>query len=101
MTLAKQTTERGFVLYEFVDRYDEQCSLQESSLAEEACIWLGISPVQLKVFGWHPEYPARCRDMTEAEAANIHAHGRMHLTQEQAADLIPLLQHFVDTGQLP
>lgn len=26
---------------------------------------------------------------------------RMHLTQELAAQLLPLVQHFVDTGKLP
>jgi len=97
----KHTTERGFVRYEFVDRYGEECSLQESSLATEACIWLGCNALQLKVKGWHPEWPERYRDMTEEEQKNIMTAGRMHLTQEQAAALIPLLQHFVETGDLP
>lgn len=26
---------------------------------------------------------------------------RMHLTQAQVAELIPVLQHFVETGELP
>lgn len=101
MPIEKDTTERGFGLYKFVDRYGEPCSLQESSLATEACVWLGISTVKLQLVGWHPEYPARPRDMTEGESKNILAFGRMHLTQKQAAELIPLLQHFADTGKLP
>lgn len=64
-------TSRGFQRGLFVDRYGAECSIQESSLATESCVWLG------------------CR-------------GNMaHLTQDMAADLIPLLQHFVDTGHLP
>ncbi len=64
-------TERGFARANFVDRYREQCSIQESSLATERCIWLGCDS------------------------------NRMHLTQEMATELIPLLEHFVCTGSLP
>lgn len=63
-------TERGFLRAEFTDRYDAKCSIQKSSLAFEDCIWLGV---------------------------NEH---RMHLTQEQAAALIPHLRRFVKTGEL-
>ena len=66
-----RTTERGFRIAEFTDRYGEPCSIQESSLATEWAIWLGT---------------------------NV---DRMHLSQEMAADLIPLLQYFVDNGRLP
>ena len=64
-------TQRGFMRGEFIDRYGAKCSIQESSLATEACIWLG----------------------TEKD--------RMHLTQDHAKELIPLLRHFVKTGCLP
>lgn len=67
---------RGFVVVTFNDRYDIPCSLQESSLANEAAVWLGVDDV-------------------EGEPA------RMHLSQEQVKTLLPLLQHFVDTGRLP
>jgi len=96
-----EKTNRGFTIYPFVDRYEVPCSLQESSLATEACVWLGVDKLKLQVKGWHPEWPERYRDMTEEEQKNILVAGRMHLTQELAAELIPLLQHFVDTGELP
>lgn len=67
-------TERGFAIARFSDRYAEPCSIQESSIAFENCIWLG----------------------RDGEGA-----GRMHLTQEMAAALIPLLAHFAATGDLP
>ena len=65
-----QPTPRGFLRGEFTDRYSELCSIQESSLATEGCIWLGTSE------------------------------SRMHLTRELAADLIPLLERFVERGDL-
>ena len=64
--------DRGFLKGKFKDRYGEDCSIQKSSLATEDCIWLG------------------CDHET-----------RMHLTQTMVADLLPLLQHFVETGELP
>jgi hypothetical protein len=73
------TTARGFRYYEFTDRYDGKCSLQESSLATEDAIWLGMN-------------------------RGTHHHGtclaRMHLTREMVARLLPILQEFVDTGHL-
>ncbi len=63
--------DRGFLRGEFQDEYGMACSVQKSSVATEDCIWLG-------------------RD-----------YYRMHLTQAMVADLLPLLQHFVETGDLP
>jgi hypothetical protein len=88
-------TVRGFSLIRFRDRYNIPCSLQKSSLASEDAIWLGCDDANPRVFmpgkGWAPI------EMPEGHLVNT----RMHLTQEQAAELIPLLQHFVDTGELP
>jgi hypothetical protein len=43
-TLGKlRQTERGFEIITFHDRYNQACSLQQSSLAFESAIWLGIS----------------------------------------------------------
>lgn len=67
------TTARGFAILRFVDRCGAPCSLQKSSSASEDCIWLG-------------------RDETEP--------GRMHLTQEMVAALLPHLQRFAETGEL-
>ncbi len=63
--------DRGFLKGKFKDLYGYDCSIQKSSLATQDCIWLG------------------CKG------------NRMHLTQDMAAELIPLLQHFVETGDLP
>lgn len=64
-------TSRGFYVAEFKDRTQEMCSIQESSIATEACIWLGYS-----------------------------SGPRMHLTIDNVEELLPLLNRFVDTGSL-
>src|SRR3972149_8142904 len=66
-------TNRGFELIEFIDRYSEPCSLQQSSLAEyeppgSSAIW----------FGTHKD--------------------RMHLTAKQLKKIMPHLQSWIDTG---
>lgn len=69
--LSREITGRGLILYEGLDRYKKKFSIQESSLAEEACIWLGSEE------------------------------NRAHLTIEQVKEIIPILQNFVETGVLP
>jgi len=89
-------TERGFRIAEFEDRYGSECSIQESSIATEDCIWLGPnSPNPQRMIegknGWHPV------ELPEGTSCTT----RMHLTREQVSDLLPFLQHFVKTGYLP
>jgi hypothetical protein len=67
----KELSGRGFGYIRFRDRYWQVCRISESSLATEACVWLG-------------------------EDDNC-----MHLTMQQAADLAILLAHFGSTGELP
>ena len=77
-------TERGFALTGFHDQYGNKCSIQKSSSAMQDCIWLGIDQVE----------PIR-------EGEEVYYFGRMHLNQEQVSKLLPLLQHFVEHGELP
>lgn len=72
-------TPRGFQRTEFTDLYGSTCSLQESSLATEEAIWFGVD-----------------KDFDGRET-NSH---RMHLSREAVAVLLPILQHFVETGEL-
>lgn len=65
-----ETTNRGFYIATGIDLYSGGYSIQDSSLAEIPAIWLGGQE------------------------------GRAHLNQEMAAELIPLLQKFVDTGSI-
>ncbi|CAM5764720.1 hypothetical protein [Bosea minatitlanensis] len=67
------TTQRGFKIARFIDVNDQICSLQKSSLmAPPECIWLGLDD-----------------------------ENRMHLSRELVRALLPALQHFADTGELP
>lgn len=68
-------TNRGFLLGKFRDRYDAECSIQESSLVEP-CLWLGV------------------------DAPRVSGQSRMHLTQEMAGALWPMLKWFAERGDL-
>ena len=70
MSLNLTATPRGFLRGEFLDRYGASCSIQDSSLATEFCIWLGKDEE------------------------------RMHLTQAMVQDLLPHLEKFVRDGHL-
>ncbi len=84
---------------DFRDKYGVSCSLQESSLAGEACVWLGVTNPKIETAG-----AVKIRKYTRGEAFAVgpdevlYAIGRMHLTQDAVAKLIPHLQQFVETG---
>ena len=42
MKFKKFKTARGFRGFAFADSYGAVCSLQESSIATESCVWLGL-----------------------------------------------------------
>lgn len=96
-----EKTSRGFSVARFVDRYGVRCSIQESSLATEPAIWLGADDLGLRRLpgngtGWH--------DVNLSEifpGQTVQGNTRMHLTQDQVRDLLPLLTHFAETGELP
>lgn len=98
-------TARGFEIAEFQDLYGKQCSLQKSSLATQDAIWFGVDDADPKILhgdakrlgipckateGWVP-YPI---------PGEVLLATRMHLAREQVAELIPVLQKFVDTGEI-
>ena len=89
-----QTTQRGFPLYRFIDRYDKPCSIQKSSLASENAIWLGCdnaNPRRMIVGrGWVPYLVPD----------DVLMDTTMHLTQNQVRELLPILQTFADTGEI-
>jgi len=70
-------TRKGLMRAEFRDRYGALCSIQESSIPGEDCIWLGVDV-----------------DIEGEEIRN----GRMHLTRDMALELIPILRHFARRG---
>ena len=86
---------RGFKGFVFIDRNNEKCSLQESSLATNDAIWLGLDQVIPKILikgkGW--------QNVPLPDGTLIA--GRMHLTQAQVQTLLPALQYFAERGVLP
>jgi hypothetical protein len=103
LKIGRSETKRGFGHIVFKDRYGETCSLQESSLATEAAIWLGIDDPWPKLFyGRTP--PGGWQDMSRDLPPGVDyalCSGRMHLTREQVRVLLPILTHFVETECLP
>ncbi len=109
--MKKFKTERGFQRVEFKDSYGEECSVQESSSCE-ASIWLGIDKPALSIMARDAADMGRS-DLLEPgpERYNgwvewpvpeqVSRRGRMHLSQEQVKELLPLLEHFAKTGFLP
>jgi len=72
-----ERTGRGFPIARFRDLYRSECSIQDSSLANQPAVWVGVDS-----------------DFDGGKSA------RMHLTQDQAAALISLLQRFIDKGTI-
>ena len=97
--MTKEKTKRGFAIYKFKDRYDADCSLQQSSIATECCVWLGVDDANPQIMaskvmengtGW-VKYP-----ILEDVLLTTH----MHLTQNQVKELLPILERFVETGEI-
>lgn len=99
MNITGGYTNRGFPIIEFKDRYGDACEIQKSSLATEDAIWFGIADANPQIMasktpqggtGWVPyEIPK-----------DVLLSTRMHLTQDQVKELLPILQHFAETGDL-
>lgn len=95
-----EKTGRGFSIVEFKDRYDEQCSIQDSSLATEDAIWLGVNNPKLQMMASDgQEGGTGWVTIPLHEKLHISA-SRMHLTREQVEELLPILERFVETGSI-
>jgi hypothetical protein len=101
--------ERSFETGTFIDRYDQECSIQKSSLATEDCIWLGIDDAKPQIMSSNAiRMGLRQRTFDENDNGWVNfeipkevlLHTRMHLTRKQVKELLPLLQKFVETGEL-
>lgn len=99
-------TKRGFDLSEFKDRNGSECSLQNSSIATEPAIWLGINNANpqimcsdAKKLGFAQRSTVGWQDFRVPDEVLFTT--RMHLTQDMAAELIEALQVFVETGSIP
>jgi hypothetical protein len=73
-------TNRGFELMKFKDLYGSDCSLQQSSIATENCIWLG---------GEHEHI----HHVTQRSMG-----ARMHLNRRMVKELVRRLSRWLETG---
>lgn len=94
-----EVTHRGFKFKTFTDLYGAQWSIQKSSLATEDAIWLGIDDAEPKIMasktpqggtGWVPY----------AIPKDVSLNTRMHLSVDQAKELVKMLNVFIETGDL-
>jgi hypothetical protein len=105
MEIVPSTTGRGFALLEFSDLYGARCNAQLSRLVEPEAIWLGVEGAEPQIMasqaaafgvetketvGWVP-YPIPDQVLLTT---------RMHLSREQVAVLLPILQRFASTGEV-
>jgi len=104
MSLEIKETNRGFGLIEFTDFYKNECHIQDSSLAEHSCIWMGIRNPKIRILcsdanrigidtkgqstGWM-DYPI---------PENVLISSAMHLSQDQVKKILPVLKYFAETG---
>ncbi len=107
-----RTTTRGFEIAEFTDRYNSECSLQKSSLATEDCIWFGVTDPKPQIMVSDaarmglPIYTTEANEQGRSGwtkfdiPEEVSLSTRMHLTREQVKELLPILQRFVETGEL-
>lgn len=85
-------TNRGFQVVEFTDLYGIECSIQQSSLADQSAIWLGPNNANPQLLvrgeGWQPY------DIPE----NVLLTTRAHLSKKMVKSLIKQLEYWVKTG---
>lgn len=108
----KMKTNRGFELQIFLDDYNKECSIQESSCIGH--IWLGIAHDELKIMlKDKPELLEAVKNLT-TDYPECNSWGwctvplpkdslverRMHLNREQAKELAKKLNYFAKHGRL-
>lgn len=99
-------TDRGFAAIGFTDRYGSECSIQKSSIVEDDAIWFGIDDANPQILATQ----AASHGVKTVESVgwvkypipdDVLLATRMHLTRRQVEALMPILQHFVETGEVP
>lgn len=93
--MEKGYTSRGFAVFSFRDGNGEKAAIQQSSAAEEPHVWIGVDELKLKRF-----VPGRSWSDCPLPEGDVHGNERLHLTRENVRDLLPILQRFVDTGDI-
>lgn len=99
-------TNRGFQVRGFKDRYNQKCSIQQSSIATENCIWLGINDANPQIMVYDaiklglPTNGETCGWIPYKVPEEVLMTTKMHLDETQVKNLIETLQHWLNTGSL-
>ncbi|CAE7860188.1 unnamed protein product [Symbiodinium microadriaticum] len=101
-------THRGFEHGAFKDLNENECSIQDSSLATAAAIWIGVDDAnprcsykvqlegeQQEWIKWHKQYRADCEGMH-----SVLAHTRLHFDQVMAAGLAEAIRTFLQQDEV-
>lgn len=84
-------TKQGFELIKFLDFDKGKCSLQQSSIGDRNCIWLGMDITEAREFtsdkGW-----------TDIDIHDDYIFGRMLLDRNKVTALVNHLKQWLDTG---
>jgi hypothetical protein len=99
MNIKESKTQRGFHFIEFEDFYGAKCNIQKSSLATEDAIWFGIHDADPKIMASKTK-EGGIRWVSYPIPNDVLLTTRMHLSREQVNKLLPILQKFVDTGEI-
>lgn len=101
-------TERGFRYLNFEDGHGEKCSIQKSSQAFVDAIWFGADELGIKHFvpyrtpdSWEDVDVEKLLGVTKENGQSIIGNNRVLLTRVMVENLLPILQEFVETGELP
>ena len=107
MVLIRDYTDRGFNVVGFCDTNDEPCSIQKSSVADYDAIWFGANDCKIKHFKpyrqpdpWVDIDIDALLGVTPENKCSWIGTNRMHLSREQVAEILPVLQEFVKTGNV-
>ncbi len=105
---------RGFLRGEFKDANGQSCSIQKSSAfggEGGELIWLGVNNPKGDFCVLGHDDAARARNggwgwqeknlSVMFPDSDVNVPDRMHLSQAQVKALLPSLQHFAKTGELP
>lgn len=103
--LTKGFTNRGFRILEFNDRNGYRCNIQESSVADENCIWIGLESASPKALHLDAtklgfEHDKKCGWVSVDIPNEISLNTRMHISTDQAKFLGDILLEFAKTGEL-
>lgn len=98
--MSTETTERGFAFVKFNDMNGVACKIQKSSIATDDAIWFGAEKIGLQEFVAFRQPAWQEVELEQNERHHYIANNSMHLSRDQLRELLPILQRFVETGEV-